>query len=375
MSATRVFTGGRIFDGKALREGLALVAEDDRTLDILPECEVHSGEVIPLNGDILCPAFVDVQVNGGGGVLFNDAPTQTGLAAIAEAHRKAGTGTILPTLITDTPQKTQAAIDAVAKTTVSAIAGLHLEGPHLAPEKAGAHDPALIRPMEPEDLNLYIDAARRLPRILITLAPEAATPDQISALASAGVKVSLGHSAATYDEAMAAFDAGATMSTHLFNAMGPLNHRDPGLAGATLDAGPRVAVGIIADGLHVHPAMIGLAFRAKKGPRNMFIVSDAMAPFGTDLETFRLNGRAVTVDGNRLALADGTLAGANSDLLSAVRLAVEEAGIPLVAALRMVTQAPALAARLPAPAGQLVAGGPLPLRIEGDLLTLRALSG
>ena len=370
----RVFTGGHIFDGTALREGLALVADHDRTLRIVPEGEPSEGEVIPLEGDILCPAFVDLQVNGGGGVLFNDAPTQSGLATIARAHRQAGTGTILPTLITDTPQKVRAAIDAVATTEVPGIAGLHLEGPHLAPAKAGAHDPALIRPIEPEDMSLYLDAARRLPRLLITLAPEAATPNDIATLAKAGVTVSLGHSAPTYEDALAAFNAGATMSTHLFNAMGPMNHRDPGLAGATLEAGSRVSVGVIADGLHVHPAMIGLTFRAKKGPRTLFIVSDAMAPFGTEVTTFQLNGRAVTVDGRRLSLADGTLAGANTDMLSALRLAVNKAGIPLVAALRMVTRAPALAARLPAPVGQLVAGGPLPLRIANDLSALRPLS-
>lgn len=371
----RVFTGGLIFDGTALREGLALAADHDRTLRIVPEGNAPEGKLIPLDGDILCPAFVDLQVNGGGGVLLNDAPTQTGLATIARAHRDAGTGTILPTLITDTLQKTCAAIDAVATTKVPGIAGLHLEGPHLASEKAGAHDPALIRPMLPQDLDLYLDAARRLPRLLITLAPEATKPDDIAALAKAGVIVSLGHSAATYEAAMAAFDAGATMSTHLFNAMGPLHHRDPGLAGATLDAGSRVAAGIIADGLHVHPSILGLAYRAKKDPRSLLIVSDAMAPFGTGLETFTLNGREVTVDGKRLSLAGGTLAGANTDMLSAVRLAVKEARIPLVAALRMVTRAPALAARLPDPAGQLVTGGPLPVRIAYDLSALRPLTG
>lgn len=375
MSAMLVFTGGRIFDGTALHEGFALAADHEQTLQIVPEGKAPEGKVIPLKGDILCPPFVDLQVNGGGGVLFNEAPTQSGLATIAKAHRDAGTGTLLPTLITDTPQKARAAIEAAATTKVPGIAGLHLEGPHLAPEKAGAHDPALIRPMQPEDLKLYLDAARRLPRLLITLAPEATKPDDIAALVKAGVTVSLGHSAATYEDAVAAFDAGATMSTHLFNAMGPLHHRDPGLAGATLDAGSRVAAGIIADGLHVHPAMLEMAFRAKKGPRSLFIVSDAMAPFGTGLETFTLNGRDVTVDGKRMSLADGTLAGANTDMLSAVRLAVNEARIPLVAALRMVTRAPALAARLPAPVGQLVTGGPLPVRIADDLSALRPLAG
>lgn len=373
MGRLQIYQNGRVFDGTRLRDDVALIADAGRVSAIVPTMDLPAGDIHDLRGDLLCPTFVDLQVNGGGGVMFNDAPNEQTLSVIARAHRAAGTGTLMPTLISDTPAVTRAAIDAVANTAVPGIAGLHLEGPHLDVERAGAHKPRMIRPLRADDLDLYLDAALRLPRLLITLAPEAASNEQISQLSQAGVIVSLGHSATGYSAAKAAFAAGASMATHLFNAMGPFHHRDPGLAGAALATGRKVNVGLIADGVHVHPAMLGTAYRAKQGGRNTFLVTDAMAPFGTDMPEFALHGRHVKVDGACLTLPDGTLAGANTDLLSAARLMVHDAGVPLVAALRMVTRSPALAARLPAPAGQLLPGSPLPLRIAADLSDLKPL--
>lgn len=372
MTALHVLNGGRIFDGSRLHDEMVLVAQEKQVVGLVEAADAPDGEVHDLNGDILCPMFVDLQVNGGGGVQFNEAPTEAGLAQIAAAHRAAGTGSFLPTLITDTPEATRAAIDAVALTQVPNVAGLHLEGPHIARQKAGAHKPELMRPMEPEDLTLYIDAARRLPRLLITLAPEIVSPGDIAKLTQAGVIVSLGHSAADYDTTKAAMKAGASMATHLFNAMGPLHHREPGLAGAALDTSG-VSAGLIGDALHVHPAMLGAAARAKVSDQSLFLVSDAMAPFGTDLATFTLNGRNIRVDGPRLTLADGTLAGANMDLLSMIRIMAYDADVPLERVLGMTTSAPARAARLPAPAGALITGAPLPLRITPDLSAIRPL--
>ncbi len=368
---TIVLENGRVFDGAALRDGVAVAVDGDRVTGI-ELAQDFEGDRIDLGGDLLCPMFVDLQVNGGGGVLFNDTPSETGLAKIAAAHRAAGTGTFLPTLITDTPDTTRAAIDAVAATKVPGVAGLHLEGPHLAQAKAGAHDPALIRPLEPEDLSLYLEAAGRLPRLLITLAPEAVSTDDIARLTKAGVIVSLGHSAASFDQAKVAIDAGATMATHLFNAMPALHHREPGLIGAILDTG-HVSAGLIADGLHVHPSILGAAFRAKCQHRNLFVVTDAMAPFGTDQSAFTLMGRPVRVDGPRLSLPDGTLAGANTDMLGAMRVLVRDAVVPLEMALGMATHAPAQAARLPSLAGRLTPGSLAPVRIASDLSALRPL--
>lgn len=339
----RSLSAGAVFDGQALHPGLSVVLEGDRIAGLSP----RGAGTEPLGDGILCPGFLDLQVNGAGGVMLNDAPTVATLARMAEALARLGTLGFLPTLITDRPETTRAAIEAVAQAAgrVPGVLGLHLEGPHLDPRRAGAHDPALIRPLQAADLALYLDAARRLPLLKITLAPESATPEQIAALAGAGVLVSLGHSACEHDTAMAAFDAGAACVTHLFNAMSGLSHRAPGLVGAAL-ARAGVSAGIIADGVHVHPAVLGVAQRAKAGPGRLFLVSDCMAVAGTADQRFALNGREITRGGGRLTLADGTLAGADLDMAQAVRGMVS-AGATWAEALGMATAAPAGVAGLP----------------------------
>lgn len=363
------FRGGRIFDGSHLHDGWALQVEngvvttlgrDDRVLSV--------GEEIDLSGDILAPAFVDLQVNGGGGVMFNDAPTAETLAKMAEAHAGLGTGTILPTLITDTPDHTRAAIEAVevaVREGVAGIAGLHLEGPHLSLARKGAHDPALIRPMTQEDLALLIDAAGRLPLLMMTLAPESVTRNQVSEMARAGILVSLGHTDTDYATCLAYQEAGATCVTHLFNAMRGLNSREPGVVGAALDCGG-LSTGLIADGIHVHPASIRVAIAAKRGPGEIYLVTDAMAPAGTDMKTFELNGREIRRDSGQLTLADGTLAGADLDLTRAVKVLTEDVGVSLEWALHAATAVPARIAR--SQAGAMKPGAPASLvRIAADL--------
>src|SRR5690606_21373453 len=246
-----------------------------------------------------------------------------------------GTLTILPTLITDTPEVTRAAIAAVAQAVAEGlpgIAGLHLEGPHLSLARKGAHDPDLIRPMGGDDLRFLLDAARSVPRLLLTIAPESVDKEQISALSDAGVIVSLGHTDAGFATCRAAFDAGARVATHLFNAMSPLGNREPGLVGAVLASGA-VSAGIIADGIHVHPASLRVALAAKAGPGSLFLVTDAMAPAGTDMRSFRLNGREILRENGRLTLADGTLAGADLDMTRALRVITRDAGLALDRAL------------------------------------------
>ncbi len=317
-----VFTGARLFDGTAFRDG-SLVVENGRVQAILPPGSALGGLTEhPLDGGILAPGFVDLQVNGGGGVMFNDAPTPGTLRIIADAHAGLGATTILPTLITDTPDITRAAIAAAvaaSRAGVPGIAGLHLEGPHLSVARKGAHEPRLIRPMTDDDLNALTDTARQLPRLMVTLAPESVTPGQVRILAQAGVIVSLGHSDAGFDTARAYADAGATCVTHLFNAMSQLGNREPGLVGAALSDG-RLHAGLIADGIHVHPAAIAAALAAKAGPGGIFLVSDAMAPAGSALTNFTLNGRKVIRSDGRLLLDDGTLAGADLDLPRALRV-------------------------------------------------------
>jgi N-acetylglucosamine-6-phosphate deacetylase len=336
---------------------------------ILPPDEAPEGERVRLGGGTLAPGFIDLQVNGGGGVLLNDRPDVEGIAAICAAHARLGTTGLLPTLITDTPEVTRAAVEAGvgAAKSVPGFLGLHLEGPHLDPRRKGAHDPRLIRPMTQADLDLLRGAAARLPALLVTLAPESATPAQIAALAAAGTIVSLGHSDTGCAAARAAFRAGARMVTHLFNAMSQLGNREPGLVGAALDA-EEVSAGLIADGIHVAPATMRAALAAKRGVDALFLVTDAMAVAGTDLTEFALNGRRILRRGGRLTLEDGTLAGADIDFAGAIRVLVHAVGLTVPQALRMATAAPAAAIGMGDRLGRLAPGLPADLvHLDADL--------
>ena len=342
---TKTYRNGRIFDGHILRDGYALRLEDGRVTALAPDADIPGdGNAVDLEGDILGPGYVDLQVNGGGGVMFNSDPSVATLQRIASAHRRLGVTALLPTLITDTPEKTGAAIAAAAKAVadgVPGIAGLHLEGPHLSIARKGAHDPALIRPMERDDLDALLAAAELLPVLKVTVAPENVTEDQVSALTTAGILVSLGHTDADFNTCCRYFAAGARCATHLFNAMSQLGSREPGLVGAAL-AGGSVSCGLIADAVHVHPATIRAAWDAKTGSERIFLVSDAMAVAGTDETEFDLGGRRIRRQDGILTLADGTLAGADLDLTTAIKVMVEKVGIPLAAAYRASTTVPAM---------------------------------
>ena len=281
----RAYIGSDIFDGERLHVGKALLIEDDSVRAICEVADLPGDcERADCDGGTLMPGFVDLQVNGGGGVMFNDETSLDGLTVIADAHASTGTRALLPTLITDTAERTRAAVDAVdeaIKAKVPGIVGIHLEGPHLSIARKGAHDPALIRPMEPADEAHLIEASARLPNVMVTVAPENVTPDQVGRLAQAGVIVSLGHTDCSFDAAMAAFNAGARCVTHLFNAMSQMGNREPGLVGATLHA-PAISAGLIADDIHVHKVSMRTALDAKQGPGEIFLVTDAMSTVGSD---------------------------------------------------------------------------------------------
>ena len=286
--------------------------------------------------------FVDVQVNGGGGVMFNDDQSVEALRTIAAAHASIGTAAVLPTLITDTPVRTKAAIAAVEQAIaerVEGVVGIHLEGPHLSVARKGAHDPSLIRPMDDNDLASVLRAAERLPNVMMTVAPENTTNAQIRAMSDAGVLVSLGHTDADFDTCMAAFDAGARCATHLFNAMSQLGNREPGLVGATL-ARKDIYAGLIADGLHVHPATICVALAAAQNNERIILVTDAMATAGSQIDGFILNGRHVLRKDRRLTLNDGTLAGADLEMVQALSTMVNAVGESLIDAIRRATGTP-----------------------------------
>jgi len=333
-----LYSGLDLLDGDGLRPDQALRVTDGRVAELRPRRAADRGTDLSEGGPraLVCPGFLDLQVNGGGGLMLGDCATPDDLSRLAAAHRAGGTVGLLPTLISDTPETTARIIDLVAEAAAGdpAILGLHLEGPHLA--IPGAHDPAHLRPMSDTDLALYRDGARRLPHLLITLAPERVTPAQIAALAEAGAIVSLGHSGASHDLAAAAYAAGARHATHLFNAMSGLHHRAPGMVGAALDHAPWI--GLIADGVHVHDACLRLAWQVARD--RLILVSDAMAVAGTADDGFTLAGRTITRAGGRLTLADGTLAGADVTMIGAVRHMAAATGAALAETLPLAFDTP-----------------------------------
>ena len=367
--------GPDIFDGDTTHHGAALLIQGGRVEGIVHQARTPAAaKVQNIGPGLLAPGLVDLQVNGGGGVLLNDAPSAATMGQIAAAHARLGTTSILPTLITDTPSHSAAAIAAAVAAVqqdVPGVAGLHLEGPHLSVVRKGAHEAALIRPMEETDLAQLVAAMRSLPALMMTLAVESVTPDQIARLTAAGVMVSLGHSNASYDQVQAAVRAGARSATHLFNAMSQMGNREPGLVGAVLDLGD-LSAGVIADGFHVHPAALRAAFRAKRGPGALYLVSDAMATIGSDLQSFSLNGRTVYRADGRVTLADGTLAGADIDLLSGVRYAIGHLEQDCEEALARATRVPARLIGL-ADRGHLTPGARADILHLDDGLQLKAV--
>ncbi|HXV30653.1 MAG TPA: N-acetylglucosamine-6-phosphate deacetylase [Sinorhizobium sp.] len=359
MTAKKKITGARIFDGIDCHDGAALIIEAGHVKGIVPaSAAADEAETVDARGLLLVPGFIDLQVNGGGGALFNEQPTLDGIRRICAAHARFGTTALLPTLITDRRDVRTAAIEAgvQAKTAgVPGFLGLHLEGPHLSIARKGAHDPSLIRPMDEADLQEMLACVKALGCLMVTLAPENATKEQVKALADAGTVVSLGHTDVGFETACAYARAGARTVTHLFNAMSGLGHREPGVVGAALATGALHA-GMIADGFHVDAAAMGIAIRGKQGPGQIFLVTDAMSPIGTDMTSFLLNGREILRRDGRLTLADGTLAGADIDMLSSVRFVHRKLGLPIEEAIRMASAYPADVMGIASHKGRLLPG-------------------
>jgi N-acetylglucosamine-6-phosphate deacetylase len=366
-----------VFDGEAVHRDAAVVIEGADIAHLVPRSELP--DAIALRelpqGAWLAPGFIDLQVNGGGDVLFNDRTSPDGIRAIAAAHRRFGTTALLPTLISDTRPTMEAALAALAAVVDEepGILGLHLEGPFISPERPGVHDLRVIRVPTPEDLALL--TAPRRGALLVTLAPERVPAGFVAALARAGVRVSLGHSDATYAQTRDALAEGVTGFTHLFNAMPPLASRAPGPIAAALESS--AAFGMIVDGVHVDPVMLRLALRGTARP---MLVTDAMPPVGGRRPGFRLYGEDITVRDGRCTRADGTLAGAALDMASAVRNCVNLLQVPLWQALRFAARHPAeflgLGDRLgrlaPGCRADLVAFWPEEVRVIGTWVAGRA---
>lgn len=329
-----------IYTGEAILPAHAVVIDGGRVLDVCGLDSVPADAVeVDLHGKTLAPAFVDLQVNGGGGVLLTDSPTVDAIRTVALAHRRLGTAYLMPTFVSAPPEvfaAARAALDEYSAAGDGGVLGVHFEGPLLNPARAGAHDIGFISSEpDPRVLAAYFGAGRTL----VTLAPEI-VPELVSTLRERGVFVAIGHSEAGPSEVAAAVADGASLGTHVFNAMAPLTARDPGTAGALL-AEDGAWCSFICDGLHVDFAVLKTAFRAK--PRGKaLLVSDAMPCVGSDITEFWIGDLHVRVDDEgRCVTEGGALAGASIDMATAVRNAVQRIGVPEDEALRMASLYPA----------------------------------
>jgi len=363
---------GRVLGEHGPREGQAVLVEGAHIVAIVAQDDprVAQAKQHDLHGHLLLPGFIDVQVNGGGGVLFNETPTVDALASIAAAHRKFGTTGLLPTLITDTPEVMRAALKAVNDAIdqgVPGILGIHVEGPFLAPARKGIHDAKLFRLPDANDM-LALTAGNR-GVVMLTLAPEQVSLDTIRQFSQAGVVVVAGHTAADYTTVRAALDAGISGFTHLYNAMTPLGSRDPGVVGAALDD-PHSWCGLIADGHHVHPVALRIAIAAKARGKSV-LVTDAMPPVGSDNPSYVLNGETITARDGVCQSDAGVLAGSALDMASAVRYAVQTIGLPLAEASRMASSYPAAWIGRDRVQGHLVAGQRADFAVVDDGVVVR----
>jgi N-acetylglucosamine-6-phosphate deacetylase len=328
-----------IFDGASVHREAAVLIEGEDVTGIVPQAQLPRGTDVrrlPV-GAWLAPGFIDVQVNGGGDVLFNDAPTPEAVSTIVRAHRKFGTTGLLPTLITDAADKMSAAIAAV-QTAIDrepGVLGIHLEGPFISPKRPGVHDPQFIRPITAKDVDLLTAPGKGVR--LITVAPEEMPKGTVAQLAAAGLRISLGHSMASYGQTLAAMSEGMTGFTHLYNAMPPMLSRQPGPVAAALES-RNAFYGLIVDGEHVDPASLRIALRGAGHP---MLVTDAMPPVGGSRQSFVLYGNDIAVKDGQLRRKDGTLAGAFLTMAQAVNNCVRMLGLRLEDALGLASRNPA----------------------------------
>ncbi|QNR97998.1 N-acetylglucosamine-6-phosphate deacetylase [Stenotrophomonas sp. 169] len=369
----QVLRNARMLVGDEFRDDLAVVLEAGRITAVLPDAAPslgHAGEQVDLQGGWLLPGFIDVQVNGGGGALFNNTPDVATLRTIASAHRRFGTTALLPTLISDDLEVMRAAIaathDAIAQA-VPGVLGIHLEGPYIAPARKGTHDASKFRVPDADEIALAASLDNGV--TLLTLAPERVPLETIRALVERGVIVAAGHTAASYEEVRAGLDAGIRGFTHLYNAMSPLQGREPGAVGAALEDRDSW-VGIIVDGVHVHPGSLRVALAAKPRGR-LLLVTDAMPPVGAAEPSYVLYGETITAIEGVVRNAAGSLAGSALDMATAVRNTVQLLGQPLAEAARMASTYPAQFLNVDDRMGHIAEGFQADLVVLDDALQVR----
>ena len=338
---SQAIRGARIFSGSEFLDQHAIVVTEGRIERICPDDRVESGTpCLDLPGGTVAPGFIDLQVNGGGGVLFNNAPTFTSLGTMLKAHRHGGTTALLPTIITDAQTVREQALESIQEAMdrgLDGVLGLHFEGPFLDTGRRGVHSETHVRPIDDDDVT-WLESIS-LCRVMLTLAPEHVSPERIEKLSHAGVIVCAGHSAATLEQTNAAIAAGLRGFTHLFNAMSPLGSREPGMVGAAL-ASADCWCGIIVDGHHVHPTNVLLALRALPQGK-LYLVSDSMATVGAEEKSFELYGETIAEKDGHLVNQEGRLAGSAISMIDAVRNTHKDVGVPLDECLRMASLYPA----------------------------------
>jgi N-acetylglucosamine-6-phosphate deacetylase len=330
---------GRVLLPEGVSDECCVIIESGRIASICKQAP-EGAEQTDLAGQLLLPGFIDSQVNGGGGRLFNDDPSVETITVMAAAHRRFGTTGLLPTLISDDFSiiaQAIEAVDAAIESGVPGVLGIHIEGPFLSWARRGIHLASMLQPFDDRFLEVLCSARRG--RTLVTVAPECIEPAQIRRLVEGGVIVSAGHSDADYETVRAALDAGMSGFTHLFNAMSQLSNRAPGMVGAALEDRASYA-GIIIDGHHIHPAALRVALQAK-GTDRLMLVTDAMPTVGAEEQEFMLQGRAIRRDGDRLVSVDGILAGSTLTMAAAVANAIEQGRLSIADAVRMATGTPA----------------------------------
>lgn len=357
------FVNGRIVLPDGIRDDLCIVTEEATITAVSPTAQPDA-EIIDLGGDLLLPGFIDVQVNGGGGRLFNADPSVETIATMAAAHRRFGTTGLLPTLISDDLSVVERGISAVGeaiKAEVPGVLGIHIEGPFLSRARRGIHLESMLQPFDDRFIELL--SSSRTGKIVLTIAPECVSPAQIARLVESGVIVCAGHSDADYETVGGAIEAGVSGFTHLFNGMSQLTNRAPGMVGAALEDSSTYA-GIIVDGHHVHPASFRVAINAK-GPDRLMLVTDAMATAGSNSREFSLQGRPIRREGDRLVSEDGVLAGSTLTMAAAVANAVHQGGLPLATAAQMASSSPAHFLHLESQVGAIAPG------LRADFVRLR----
>ena len=348
---TTSLVNGKIFSDNQWLINHAVIIDGEKIIALCAADNLPAGvtATIDLQNQRLIPGLIDTQVNGGGGVLFNDAPTVDTLRVMGEAHRQFGTTGFYPTLISDdlsVVAKAIAAVNQAIAEKVPGVLGIHLEGPFLNPERKGVHDASKFKIIDEAAFELL--TSLKVGKTLITIAPELTTPEMIARFVAAGVVVAAGHSAANYEQTKTALAAGLSSFTHLFNAMQPLTSREPGMVGAALED-VNSWCGIIVDGFHVHPASLKVAHQAKAAGK-MVLVTDAMPSVGLEehsgAKNFMLNGELIRCERGKLSTGkltttSGTLAGSDLNMLAAVKNTVEMVGIELDEAIRMASTYPA----------------------------------